>query len=828
MRKIALRLLISLSLLASPFSAQAQGALSIDDVVAGFGTTVHLSGVPADAEFVVHLTAPDGEQTVIPVSSDETGEAVADIPAQLVSSAGTYRIVASIGNTSVTPLASFEVLSDRVDTRASQITVSDALLPADGRSVSTVTVTLKDARGNPLPGRPVQLVGSRTQDRITPLTGNRETDRNGIVQFAVQTQTPGSIALRAMDMLSGLTLDRVAQIAAHDDGQSVGGFRDSTNAFRAQLTGSDTSADETAEGTAPVAIAEAASPEEPFHTAADADIIDHFLIKTSVDTVRVGDVIPLVSVTAVDRNNLVVEGYNDTVTINTPSDDKATLPLNKQLKFTGNRRGKYDINWLISFTKSGLQKIVVTDSSGTITGEATVTVTGEGQTSANRRIRLDTPDDDDTVSTQEVLFKGKGEPLTNLKLWITDAERSSTVITDGEPDARGETDADGTFSFTAKLKKSGDALIEIQSDNGDSSGMVRIHTDFDGPLVEYSFDPQEPSEGGDVTLTATSEPALASMKLLIHDQEIDLTEGEPGTYQVLFQAPSRGDMNFTMSARDAAGNVTDIDGRLAISGPNLPQVQNVAADPLARGIQLTWDAIPDDTLTGYRIEVGKSPGRPETTLDTPEPTDSAAVMGLKAGSEYVVTLRAKRGDDIGPPSTPLVARTLGMEITVTPQDGSLLLQWTFPDATPLSSFLLEYGTPEGEYSEQRMLEGTMRAFTLNDLLAQQYVIRMTPVAITGEVLSDLTAMAEGTPTQAIAFHASADELVHHVRLTDVAPDDTLHEGAPEVTSSGLPGIPVRMVLVITGIAAGLYWYRRKRALRQTQEFLQGMHQRYHS
>ena len=89
------------------------------------------------------------------------------------------------------------------------------------------------------------------------------------------------------------------------------------------------------------------------------------------------------------------------------------------------------------------------------------------------------------------------------------------------------------------------------------------------------------------------------------------------------------------------------------------------------------------------------------------------------------------------------------EAEIDPEDSALFLEWAFPEEKPLSSFLLEYGAEKGTYTERRVLNGALRAFTLRDLLnGVTYYVRLTPVATTGDVLSDLSAVNAGAPEAA--------------------------------------------------------------------------------
>jgi len=840
-----LRVVVVLSLFLHPILAGAaspsvelgtRAQLTVDDVVAGFETIVRVTGLLPGATVELHVVSPSGEDTVIPVQADIEGIAEGVVPARLTEESGTYRAFALDGRRKISTETSFEVLSDRIDTQQSTITVSDALLPTDGQTAVTVTVTLRDTRGNPLPGRPVQLVGSRAEDRITPLRASRESDRDGRVQFAVHTWTPGEIALRAIDLLSGTMLNQVGRIAAG----SIGGFvnerpaesafwnetrlpvatRYAGSQFRGQLIES-VATEPPAYGTS---IATGMASDRAY------DVVDHFEVTVSTPTVKVRDVIPNFKITAVDARGKTVESYTGRVRIDTPGDPHATRPGlaadHGEATIPPKARGDLSIPWSLSFSRAGEQLIVVTDETGTMRGQTTVSVTDSAEIDENRRIRLENLHDGDTVNSRNILLQGKGPALANLHVWTAVGSTLPEEIMSGRsPDAIGETEQNGTFLMSIVLPEATEVVLEIRDQNGQyDSGLIRLRIDTDGPQLQVRFDPEQPHEGDDVTLTVTSEPGLSDVTLAIRDQTITLTDiggSDEGTrYQALFPAPARGDAEYVISGRDPAGNVADVRGQLAISGPSIPQVQNVDAQPLAGGIQLQWDEIPDPTITGYRIET-KSPAMADAiTLDTPKPTDGAAIMGLKAGTDYYLSVRALRGGEEGPRSALITSRTLGMEVAVTPQEGGFLLQWTFPDTTPLSAFVLEYGSTEAEYSEVRMLDGGMRVYTVKDLLPQPYLIRLTPIATTGDILHDLAVTTQGTPLLAVAFQ---DEL-----LRAVAPDNALHAGAGETPGSGLPGLPWQFVLGLTAIPAGWYWYRRHKGMRQMKAFLRGMERRYYS
>jgi hypothetical protein len=94
-----------------------------------------------------------------------------------------------------------KTMDQTIDSRLSTISVVPAFVPADGTSVATVTITLRNSRYAPLAGKSVTVASDRnttadTIDSFTP-TGAQLTDVNGKVCFAIRSSTTGASNIRA-------------------------------------------------------------------------------------------------------------------------------------------------------------------------------------------------------------------------------------------------------------------------------------------------------------------------------------------------------------------------------------------------------------------------------------------------------------------------------------------------------------------------------------------------------------------------------------------------------------------------------------------------------
>ncbi len=99
-----------------------------------------------------------------------------------------------------------------VSAAVSTVGSSPASVVADGAAASTVTVTLLDASGVPIPGKAVTLTSSRGMtDTISAASG--PSSASGVVTFTVTSLAAGAPSFTAVDSTDGVTLARAAQVA---------------------------------------------------------------------------------------------------------------------------------------------------------------------------------------------------------------------------------------------------------------------------------------------------------------------------------------------------------------------------------------------------------------------------------------------------------------------------------------------------------------------------------------------------------------------------------------------------------------------------------------
>jgi hypothetical protein len=99
-----------------------------------------------------------------------------------------------------------------VSAAQSTLTASPTLLTADGSTTATITVTLKDASGNPVAGKAVSLAMTSGAGTPTITTIAGTTDANGRGSWTVKSTTAGVDVFRALDSTDNITVTQTATV----------------------------------------------------------------------------------------------------------------------------------------------------------------------------------------------------------------------------------------------------------------------------------------------------------------------------------------------------------------------------------------------------------------------------------------------------------------------------------------------------------------------------------------------------------------------------------------------------------------------------------------
>ncbi|PIQ76758.1 hypothetical protein COU78_04160 [Candidatus Peregrinibacteria bacterium CG10_big_fil_rev_8_21_14_0_10_49_24] len=792
--------------LALPFSAAA-ASISADDSVAGLGTDIDIAGFPANTSVHVVVSPPLGAEILLPVQTDTSGAGSVQLKGRDTEVAGIYTITIEKSGIAYEGTAHFEVLPDSLSTQNSSIQVSSDTIQPTGTDKLTVAVIIRDTYGNPLPNRPLKLISSRAADRISSMES--ETDESGEQLFSLTTKEQGILHLRAIDLLSGTLIDAEADVQAGTPSNAVGGPLPTVNSVRGRQlfrAGSNFVGDVTGNG------------------GSSFGLIDHFELFAPRELEINEDT--TIKITAVDRNGNRVEDYTGLALISS-TDPMAFLPVGGEVRFEPRNLGQKVLTLGLRFRTADEHILYVEDSENPeIFGQAYVTVTGGyGSAPGSKVIQILSPEIGTVFNVPQITITGVTEPFVNL------------IVSGGKEDVRGETDIEGRFAITITLdSESGkqDHMLRVRDEFGQlDSGEFSVVLDNIPPQFEsVEFSPSNPTEGTNVLLVVKSEPDLPVISADIAGAQVSLdpVPGQPGMYQYLFVAPVAGAYQPIISVADSAGNTAQFTSSLVSELEGLPKVTNIQATGEANAVTLQWDPISTEPIDAYRIYVGETATRFDFNLDTNFTTTAAQVAGLIPGKEYFFSVTALQGERESQEFDVVSALVKGLLLDVSPQHSGLLIDWSsIVTDTPLSSFILEFGVEPDTFTEKRILNGELRNYTLRDLInGVTYFLKLTPVDITGQLVEDLAATAEGIPTGEGFAVTPGDTVPFDTRIRTVnrsaAPPD-MNRNAPHTVPSGLP--TVGWWALVTLAAGGLMFYwQRKRKLQATVAFFREMESRY--
>ena len=99
-----------------------------------------------------------------------------------------------------------------VSAAQSTVTASPASVPADDSTTSTITVTLKDALGNPVAGKTVTLAKTSGPGTPTISAASGASSASGVVTFTVKSTTAGADVFTATDTTDAIAITQTATV----------------------------------------------------------------------------------------------------------------------------------------------------------------------------------------------------------------------------------------------------------------------------------------------------------------------------------------------------------------------------------------------------------------------------------------------------------------------------------------------------------------------------------------------------------------------------------------------------------------------------------------
>ncbi|MBU0767082.1 fibronectin type III domain-containing protein [Patescibacteria group bacterium] len=817
--KTKIQMIAMIVSLLAPLPALSAAEIVVSDTVAGLGTEINVNGVGATPEAELIVYPPYGAELILPLNDSE----VITLAGSETEIAGVYEVEVVTRDETIAQ-TTFTVLPDTIDVLNSSMQSTSQFIQPDGQDRARVIVILRDQFGNTLASRPIELISSRPSDTVSSLTN--ETDASGEQQFDITTFEPGTISLRTMDLLSGKLLETTLTLQA---GASMGGYP--TQQYYPTPSYAPTSY-------APVyAPTPYAQPPTPYSSRMvgsvmgrtlygqlnDFDVVDGFILEVRQE-LRVNED-ATIRITAVDRNGQRVEDYTGMVLLSS-TDPTAMLPLEGSVQFMPQNLGEKVLTLGLRFRTPGEHILNVEDSTNpNVNEQVMINVMGD-PTSTKPNITITSHKNDSFIGSETITIEGKGPPFVNL------------IVTGGTKDVQDETDQDGNFAIEISLNpEQTDHTLRVRDESGRSdSGNMHLILDSIPPEIKtITFNPIDPEVDEIVKLEVETDKDVISVIMKLDKEEFELVADttQSGAFTLSFTAEEEGTNQPIITSIDHAGNETEVRSNFVVKPKSLTQVLNVQAEPKTGSVSLTWDPVTEERVDTYRIYVGENPNDFLYTLDTDRATAAATVAGLTPGKTYYFAVTALQGDrESANKSEVIEVMALGFALSITEQDGTLFVEWGNPaQETPLASYLFEYGVDPDTFTEQRTISGELRAYSLRNLLNDiTYYLRLTPVTTTGNVLHDLAAKGSGTPNSSVGgfiptpANPVPDNVLPTEPSTPTPPPTNLHEGAPALSSEGLP-LPVWIAMSIAGVFLLLNWHRR-RTLKMTFDFMKQMESQY--
>jgi len=168
------------------------------------------SGNPVSGK-IVSLSAGSGTSTVSPSSGTSSASGVVsftvkDTKAETV----TYTATDTTDNFQITQTVAVSFTPGTPSSTASTVSVAPASLLADGTTLSTITVTLRDANGNLVPGKIVSLVPGSGNSVVSPSTGT--SNSSGQAVFTVKDGVPEVMVYTARDVTDSVNITQTGTV----------------------------------------------------------------------------------------------------------------------------------------------------------------------------------------------------------------------------------------------------------------------------------------------------------------------------------------------------------------------------------------------------------------------------------------------------------------------------------------------------------------------------------------------------------------------------------------------------------------------------------------
>lgn len=628
--KVKVSLYLSIAAVTSLVFAQLSGfasstpRISAINAVAGYGTTLTVTGMDSYQPLLYVLSNPTGQQHTFNGYTDGNGSASYHVNETYLRVAGIYRIQAvETSGKLATKISMFTVYPDQASAQTSQFEISKTSVTVGSYDFALAKVRVIDSLGNPIPQHFVQIVSDRTGDMIKPYIDQQySTNDQGEVTYALTSREAGTSQYTAFDLTAQTRIGSTLVVQYTRGGVSSTPSPIQGSFLQASVLGVG------GDGL----IADATPNAGPAYSFSFEQIPTSIKANQPIDF----------TVTAYDISQKVASGYLGTVHFSAMGSNNVYVSFPKDYTFTPSDLGKHIFPLSLQFQQEGTYQLQVQDTQKqTLLGIATVIVKGGTTDTGNGSsvVSITSPSPGSYSSNIQTI-SGNAPAGKDVKIYDNN-EEIGTVVSSLKSQFEYTTQplSDGPHEFAAISVDQKGVVIG-------SSDKVAITINTKPPSLQkvelvpgFSLTPGVP-----VQILVTSDPHMKSLILDMSGSQTTLTEdqNQPGLYTGSFASPATAgsyDLHFLIT--DALNNQSSVvyEQKLVISpdaAQSLKAVSNVKTEPGAYKVTLTWtDA--ENTATSvknYKIFYGVSPTDLSSSVDTAGNVKTWYVPNLQNGVTY--------------------------------------------------------------------------------------------------------------------------------------------------------------------------------------------------
>ncbi len=678
------------------------------DSIAGYSALCQAGTTAANTEIIFKVTKPDGTIVRFPAVTNLEGKAKEDLNYYHSKQSGSYKVGAYIGGygePNDLPESVFRIFPDSVSSLKSTVIVTKVSVEANGTDAAFLQVVLKDDYLNPIANHVVEVVSSRSEDRVEKVNTTNITDPEGKVAFRVSSPSSGISTFIIQDKFTGTTLYERPQIVFYkSDNQGATSY--TGNAFKADLLGQ----------------------QKPMGGPAAS------ILLTAPEKVQVNTPFD-VSVQALDSNGEPALSYRGTVFFSSPTDSNASLPqADEGYTFKGtDDQAKHTFAKATIFSTTGPHKLVVTDVDNPDL-EQEVTVVVESRLDQNNNnapisnnVTVTSPSTGSTYGESGLDIVGRMAPSTKFK------------VVDGGIDIGNDiSDAEGNFIFKAQSLADGKhtfvitALDAADTPLGQSTEVI-VFIDTKAPVLNdiIFLPPANITPEKSIEVQLVSEPKLTKARVIIDGVAHDCTEDKsnPGTYSATFNAPAKeGEYEVKVSLVNTLGkeSTPPVTKKLSVTKSFSYIITSLKAGPGTEpgSLVLTWDKFAETSrFKEYQIQYDTSPLSLSKQVISTDPAPTYTLTGLEPGGTYYVAITVKgKMNEVGPQSdivsgvTKKVGSSKIENLKAVSEDSKISFTWDDPVHPEITRYKIEYGIRSGEYLENAYTLDNKQSWYIPDLI----------------------------------------------------------------------------------------------------------------